>query len=386
METESWKIIADCIAAYIRNELSREQNAQLNEWLEESEANRQEFEKICSEEFFKEHRKIELSFSKQEAFGRFSHLLYRKRRILLFKRVGQIAAMMVLLVGIGWLWMPQKENPARGLSDLPGIRAMARLTLGDGQIMELKEDQDRVIHKEGIKLRITDGQVICTPDEKKGSPAMNILEIPRRGEFRLTLADGTRVWLNAETVLKFPAAFEGRQREVYLQGEAYFEVMPDSLRPFQVVLADGGSVEVLGTAFNIRSYKDETKIQATLVKGRVAVHWHNKKLELEPGEQASIDQQTHRLEKYAVNVRPYSAWKEGRFAFRKQRLEEIMHTLERWYDVKVTYETTDLKEITFSGNVERYEDFGKIADLLELTGRVKFEHAGNEIKIKKNKL
>lgn len=386
METESWKTIADCIARYIRNELSREQEVRLNEWLEESEANRREFERICSGEFLEEHRKIELSFSKQEAFGRFSHLLHRKRRVLLFRRVGQIAAMVVLLVGIAWWWMPQKENTARGLSDLPGIRAMARLTLADGQSMELKQEQDRVIQQEGVKLHITGGQVICTPDEKKGAPAMNILEIPRRGEFRLALADGTRVWLNAETVLKFPAVFEGSQREVYLEGEAYFEVMPDSLRPFRVVLADGGSVEVLGTAFNIRSYKDEIKTQATLVKGRVAVHWHNKKLHLEPGEQASIDQHTHRLEKYAVNVRPYIAWKEGRLAFRKQRLEEIMHTLERWYDVQVTYETADLKEITFSGNIERYEDFGKIADLLELTGRVKFELTGNRIKIKKSKL
>ncbi len=386
METTSWKIIADCIVGHIRNELSGEQRARLNQWLEESEANRREFERICSEEFIKEHRKIELSFSKQEAFNRFSRILRRKHRILFLKRVGQMAAVMVLFVGIGWWWMPEKENRTGDLRHLPGITPMARLTLGNGETLELKQNQDKVIRNEGIELHITDGQVICASEDEKGSPEMNILEIPRRGEFRLTLADGTRVWLNAETVLKFPAVFKGAQREVHLQGEAYFEVMPDSLRPFRVVLADEGKVEVLGTAFNIRSYQDEKKSQTTLVKGRVAVRWQDRELQLAPGEQASIDQQTHRLEKHTVNVRSYIAWKEGRFAFRKQRLEEIMHTLERWYDVKVTYETTELKDITFSGNVERYEDFGKIVDLLELTGRVKFELAGNQIKIRKNKL
>lgn len=381
METETWKKIAGWVVKYIRNELTMEDRALLEAWLKKSKANQDEFDRLCSEEFLREQRKSELSFSADYAFQRFTQSMRKKRRISKLKIGGQIAAVIVLGLSVGWFAWRNPVMPEITSVEITSGMPMARLTLGDGKVVELRGRINEMIRQSGATVNITGEQVIYSGTREDGKAELNMLEVPRRGEFRLTLADGTKVWLNSETRLRFPQVFSGKNREVYLSGEAYFEVTADSLHPFIVNLPDAGQVEVLGTAFNICDYEDEPQSRTTLVHGRVDVRWEGKSLSLYPDEQAFVDLTTRQLKKQKVNVRPYIAWKEGRFVFRKQRLEDIMRTVERWYDVGVSYGDEGIRDITFSGNIERYENFGKIVEMLEVTGMVEFQVEGNQIRI-----
>ena len=182
--------------------------------------------------------------------------------------------------------------------------------------------------------------------------------------------------------LKYPVRFVGKERRVYLSGEAYFEVQRDTTKPFIVVM-NGNEVRVLGTEFNVRSYKDEKCQFTTLVTGKVLLTTSDRKcMELLPNEQGIVDPQGD-IRKEQVDVALYTAWKDGNFVFRKQSLEHIMEIVERWYDLKVIFEDEWCKQVSFSGNVERYDDFSKLAEMLEATGSVKFRIKNNEIYVTK---
>ena len=206
----------------------------------------------------------------------------------------------------------------------------------------------------------------------------NQLDIPRKGEYRLVLADGTRVWLNSESSLKYPVAFQGNERKVYLEGEAYFEVSKDEHKPFTVVTGES-SIRVLGTSFNVRAYADEAQLCATLVEGKVRLSHAQQSLILSPDEQGVVTLASGKLEKRKVDASLYTVWKDGRFVFENQTLEEIMNTLSRWYDVKVFYTNEQVKQAMFNGNLKRYDDFDQIVKMLELTGVAHFKINGETI-------
>ena len=198
----------------------------------------------------------------------------------------------------------------------------------------------------------------------------NKLSVPKGGEYRIELEDGTKVWINSASRLRYPVVFSGDTREVYLEGEAYFEVRRDSSRPF-IVHAGDQRVTVLGTSFGMTCYANEVNDYTTLVSGKVKVELQQGKqaFVLKPGTQVEYNKESGMVRERRVDVAEFVAWKEGKYVFKQKR---ILSTLSRWYDFEVFYQNSEMKEVLFSGELRRFDDFNYLLQLIERTSDVKF--------------
>ena len=305
-----------------------------------------------------------------------------------------VAATVVLGVGIGvWFGLLQEKNlPLAGnsLSEteiLPGKR-VAFLTLADGQKVELGKGN----------IRLDDGKVITilndsvdglhyTTIETHDEPLKeeyNSLKIPVGGFYKLVLSDGTKVWLNADSELKYPVRFVGGKREVYLKGEGYFQVSKDSCRQF-IVHLQNSEITVLGTAFNVSAYEDEAHVYTTLEEGRVAFYSRQNKqrILLKPGMQSDMEVATGKTVVSEVDPSLYSAWIEGRFVFQSLDLESILRQLRRWYDFEVFFQQQEVKNYRFRGVLSRDMDIRQALDIIEETTDLKFDIKGKTILVRK---
>ena len=212
------------------------------------------------------------------------------------------------------------------------------------------------------------------------------LKTPRGGEFRITLEDGTEVWLNAETTLDYPETFADNERRVAVSGEAYFKVAKDAERPF-LVETDGQVVRVYGTEFNVHSYKEDAAVATTLVEGSIALSQasgNGAELRLTPGRQARFDKASAATDVISVDTSVVTSWRSGRFVFEDQTLEQIMQTLARWYDFEYKFNDDQLAQTIFMGSVPRYGDFSEVLSILEKSGGLKFRQKDKTIYILKN--
>jgi len=211
---------------------------------------------------------------------------------------------------------------------------------------------------------------------------MNKIVVPPGQRANLTLSDGTNVWLNACSEMTYPASFSEDIRRVSLKGEAYFDVRKDEEHPF-VVRTRFGEVTVLGTAFNINAYNDADACYTTLVYGKVNFSTPDQNtITLAPGEQAVVS--SRGIEKRAVDVNEYIGWAQGVYVFNNKRLGDIMKTFERWYDVHVYYEKESLRDLTYSGDLQRYGTINTFLNALELTGDIYYRINGRNILIYEN--
>lgn len=375
------------IVKYLQGCISPEEKVMLDKWLEESSENREIYHRVQGRVNREERQRIIRKLNKRAAWERVDRNTKKYRHPIL-RRCMKYAATIVLplfMVGVGFYLIRDKEeiHPVAEMVKIsPGV-TKAELVLADGHKVVLgTETIDSLVSEEGVNI-VKDGNgVSYLGNKEEGDLAYNIMRVPRGGEFKVRLQDGTLVYMNSETELKYPVRFVGKERRVYLSGEAYFEVQRDTTKPFIVVM-NGNEVRVLGTEFNVRSYEDEKCQFTTLVAGKVLLTTHDHRcIELLPNEQGIVDPQGD-IRKEQVDVALYTAWKDGNFVFRKQSLEHIMEIVERWYDLKVTFEDEWCKQVSFSGNVERYDDFSKLAEMLEATGSVKFRIKNNEIYVTK---
>lgn len=197
----------------------------------------------------------------------------------------------------------------------------------------------------------------------------------------VTLSDGTKVTLNAGTILKFPSAFIGRQRQVEVEGEAYFEVMHNKDFPF-VVKAGDINVKVLGTVFNVKAYGEEEEIEVTLVEGKVSVkHTDRSELAVSPGEQVLYNKQGQSFSKQKVNPFNRVSWKDGKYNFEKNTLEEIVRQLERSFNVHINIATAELKNVVFSGDFVRGENLEQILRVISVDKRIGYQIQNDNILI-----
>ncbi|NIK93268.1 DUF4974 domain-containing protein [Mangrovimonas sp. CR14] len=229
----------------------------------------------------------------------------------------------------------------------------AVLTLGDGSFVEL--EKGKLYETEYVK---SDGEeLVYSSGTEGGNLEYNYLTIPRGGQFTLSLSDGTQVWLNSDSQLKFPVAFLNNQdREVELvYGEAYFEVTPSSQNNGSkfVVSNTNQKIEVLGTGFNVKAYKDETFIYTTLVHGKVQVAYEEYNQILMPGQQSTINLVKENLAIADVDIEPEISWKEGIFSFDGKSLKDIMKVLSRWYDFDIVFENKKIMDEQFVGVLGR---------------------------------
>ena len=300
-----------------------------------------------------------------------------------------IAASIILLVG---LFVGRTINEVRDMHEeqelaknvmQPGT-SKAILMMADGKEVVLEQGQNlNILLNERVRVA-TSSQGIVYEEHGKGvvTEEYKKLTTPIGGEYSLVLSDGTKVFLNADSELKYPVEFSDGKRIVDLKGEAYFEVHKDSLRPF-VVRMNGAEVTVLGTSFNVNTYGDDGQIYTTLVNGSVRVSSvKNGQAEvLKPGMQSVMDVQSGQLTVREVDVEPYVAWREGRFVFRTMTLDLIMRQLQRWYDFEVFYQNPELKDYEFRGVIKRDMDLDKVLSVIKVTTNVDFEVKGKVITI-----
>ncbi|MFF5381197.1 FecR family protein [Pedobacter suwonensis] len=251
---------------------------------------------------------------------------------------------------------------------LPG-RNKAVLTLADGTIVNLDDAKNgQIADQSGIVIRkAKNGQLEYIIKEIPNAKVTgsNTITTPRGGTYQVNLPDGTKVWLNAATTLKYPYAFAKNERLVELNGEAYFEVSKDRARPFRVKTA-AQTVEVLGTHFNINAYRDETVVKTTLLEGAVKVSTPSGSVNLHPGEQSLLNAASARLSlNEQVDIDKEMAWKNNVFAFDNDDLQSIMRQISRWYDVDVVYHGKITSE-KYVGEIPRNSNLAEVFQILEL--------------------
>ena len=379
--------IARIIQKSLKGKLSESEEKLLSDWRKVSEENEHAFQRMISEDFYTVGMEKLETYDYRVAYGRFLQKKYqrrRKRRFLIsMARVAAVALPFVMAVVL-YVGLNREEEqtlrPSLASNILPGT-SKAVLTLANGQMIPLgKETTDSTIITDGTQISASGSGITYADGGESEAVVYNKLDIPRGGEFCLTLSDGTRVWLNSETSIQYPVVFGTKERRVFIQGEAYFEVAKDAKKPFTVQFMSS-SVTVLGTSFNIRAYPEEKQSQTTLAEGSVRIYSPGSSMLLKPGEQAEVKALSGEMVKQEVEVKNFTSWKDGRFVFEQQPLEDIMRTLERWYDIRVIFRDEGAKRISLSGNLKRYGDFSQVMNMLQMTGDVRFELHGNDVYI-----
>jgi len=306
------------------------------------------------------------------------HIASQKKSDL-YRWLPYVAAVFIVgMIGASWLIFSPKLDDAvvSEIEIMPGGNK-ATITLADGKILTLDESRDGIV-VEGQEITYNDGTSTVLALESS-SPQWLTLSTPRGGTYKVTLADGTRVWLNAESTLKYPSHFAKGERVVELEGEAYFDVKRAQtenstahFQPFKVVSASQ-TITVLGTEFNISAYHDEEETKTTLVDGKVRVETRrsDENMTLLPGEQGKNGK--NGLEKNKVDVYDYIDWKNGEFVFRNETAKEVLQRIARWYDIAIDYRGYVPSDEVFSGSISRNSNLQTVLNILREAGDVTFE-------------
>ena len=378
--------IARLIARYLSDEIGEEEQAELTRWRNESPENERLFREICKEENIKQNMQKRQTFHAEDGWEGVQRKIQRHRFRHRILNICKYAAIFIFPVAIATVAIYKSGNEPQPLSQVeeqivPGGKK-AVLILDNGEAIDLKSTS-------GVELKEKDGTVIQVdstvlnyqqaPARTSEKLAYNKVNVPRGGEYQLMLSDGSKVQLNSMSSIRFPVQFAQDCRLVELEGEAYFEVSKTG-QPF-IVQTKGMKIEVLGTTFNISAYANE-EYQTTLVSGSVKVQTENGSNRiLKPSEQACITSGSNQINVRNVDTAFYTSWIHGKINFKDQRLDDIMKTLARWYDMDVVYENEATKELRFGCYVNRYNEITPLVKLLEQTGRVTVTVEGKTIKI-----
>jgi len=280
---------------------------------------------------------------------------------------------------------PVKKAPA---DFAPGDNK-ALLTLADGTVIILDSAANGKLGTQGNSeiVKLENGELAYRINGRllteKDEAFYNMISTPRGGQYQVTLSDGTKVWLNAASSIRFPVVFTGDIRQVEVSGETYFEVAKDGNHPFRVKTTGGSEVEVLGTHFNINAYTDESAIRTTLVEGKVKVKAPDASTAiLEPGFQSILKPGGSLVVDRKADTEEALAWIKGRFQFKSTDLRTILRQISRWYDVDVEYRGN--VDLHFTGQLTRNQYVSKVFEQLELTGEVKFRTEGRKIIVSRN--
>lgn len=308
----------------------------------------------------------------------------KRAGIRLWRRSYTIASLVLILVSVALgLWLkPGSENDIQPVQlILPGT-TKATLILANGSQLDLtRNDLEEVIENSiAIKNDTATGLQYDETDVKVEKPVWHTVKVPVAGEYHFILQDGTKVWINSASELKFPVAFVGNNREVFVEGEAYFEVAEDEEHPF-IVHAGEALIQVLGTKFNVAAYPEEQKVTTTLTAGKVHVEGLGQEMVLNPGFQAVLNVQSGMMEKQPVDTTMYVSWTRGIWEYENMPLSEITKQLSRWYDVNFIFSAPEFRTRRFTGVVKRYDILNHVLRIIEKTTNVRFVIYGKDVAI-----
>ena len=308
----------------------------------------------------------------------------RRRRLRRVMRRWSYAAAVVLAAAVAGAFFLRRDLPQQ--SSLPAELAWGQvpvLVMPNGERRALPQNDTTVLWQEQEGDIHIDSRTLIMEGEtgEEREPVYYTVNIPYGGEYNLVLPDGTRIYLNAGTTLRYPDHFAGGSREIFLSGEAYLEVSRDTSRPF-IVRTDDMDVRVLGTVFNVNAYPDGSYVRTTLVEGKVETSCGGEWIVMKPGTQVAYDKATRQADYFPVDVRHFISWKDGYYDFRDMTLGELMQIFVRWYDVDVRFANPLLENLRFSGRLRRYEDVSGLFEQLEYTGDVAFDVKGKNIVIR----
>lgn len=363
-------------------------------WLLE-EKNKQLFEEVIlnREAFLRKEHGWQIVASKEwEKFWRKQQHRIRRRAWL-----SVAACAGVLLSVAGGFMLRQhsaKQETVQVVEDVYKGKRGAILTTASGKIYDLTQTRIHLQTPQGTQVvndtlnmlayqinNAASPQNQQTRNPQTSTPVYNTVQTPAGADYRVTLTDGTRIWLNCESTLRFPEQFEaGKPREVYLEGEGLFQVEHAEGWAF-VVHTQGMKVQVTGTRFNVKSYPTEDIVHTTLVEGSVWAYADNTKVLLTPSEQFRLERTTGKTSVRKVDTDLYTGWIDGMFVFRNQRMEDVMNDLVRWYKVAVFYTNPEAKEIRISANLNKYENIDDLLEIINESGKVLAVRKANTITV-----
>ena len=381
------------INKYLENKLSNEQIARLETWyLLKAEENESfdvpvDYENVQSKIWSK--ILVGVAQPVTEASPKVKKLNHTKKTWI---AIG-IAASILLLAGISYFFILTKNDISDRFviekqKDLPAGENKATLTLSDGRVINLNHDAPGIIGQEaGVEItKATDGTLVYKVLEGKlNTTGFNTIATPVGGQYAVILPDGSKVWLNAGSSLKYPTRFAPTGRKVTLTGEGYFEITHQRDKngkiPFTVSVFKGSrpteEVQVLGTHFNINAYTNEPSVKTTLLQGSISISLNDGKTALlKPGQEAELDNQNLNIQQ--ADTEMATAWKNGEFVFRED-LRSVLRKVARWYDVEIIYENSAPQNLTLGGWMSRSNSISEVLNHIQLTGKVHFKLEGRRV-------
>lgn len=379
--------LSKLIIKSFQQELNEIEKAELLTWLDSNVKNQELYQTLLLQDLTEKKQQLQQLHPNKIWKQLENRIKFRQkpRHLSIFK----YAAIIILALATGILFYkrysttdPQNHLTATTVSPAPG-NAKAILTLASGEKVELTNGQNFYLQQDStiqlanqnniLKIKINNSLSIPTE-------SYSILSVPKGGEYQLILSDGSKVWLNSDSKLRFPSPFSGQKRTVFLEGEAYFEVAHNLEKPF-IVSTNNMTIQVLGTKFNIKAYNEDNAVYTTLVSGSVKAgsRQSEKTVILTPNEQCIYTPANDRLKTYTVDPQAFLGWVKGRFIFEDESLEEILKQLGRWYDVDIFYQNPEVAQYRFSGNVDRFEQISTLLRMIEKTYDISFNIAGKTI-------
>lgn len=376
------------IKAYLDETMTPEEEVEFQRWLDTSVANRVLLDRIRDERILLN----KIRFAERNDKGKGWDNIQKKIRkspgifVRFMRYVAVLVTIMLIGVAVYQVVDCRKEDDngllarKQPMSMKGGYRAYLELVTGERLVLDSTSNVTTRI--EGAVIKAENKGTVIVDEQKTDSVTESVeynrLVIPRGGEYKIVLADGSQVWINSQSVLEFPACFVGKERRVRLQGEAYFEVSKNVEKPFIVDMGNK-EIRVLGTSFNVNDY--DGKFVTTLVSGKVQVFVNDKDYVLTSSMQVRVEGDDVFVEE--VDVREFTAWKDGLFVFKKQKLREVMDILSRWYDVDVFYQNLELQNLHFTGTIQRHSEISGMLKFLEKTDIVKFTLNGKTLIVSK---
>jgi len=371
---------------YIGGSLTEIETAELSDWAELSLENRKVLDDLVNEGY------IEAGIKNQQAFNIEAALLRIKKEERLekgrpaykFFKYITIAASLFLVCLLGFYFYQKKVDTSGLLTVRKAIHTggnNAILTLASGETIVLNSAKNGRVAIQGnaVVNKTKEGQLVYVPGGVPDAIAYNTITTPRGGEYELTLSDGSRVWLNAASSIRYPTVFTGDKRAVEITGEVYLEVAKMKNRPF-IVSSKDQQVEVLGTHFNINAYSDEPLTKTTLLEGRVKVSVPQVRhsVLLSPNQQALSSGQE--LKVATANVEEVVAWKNGYFRFNNDDIHSVMRKLSRWYDFEFVFDGS-LPNEGYNGTISRYKNINQVLAMLEYSNAIHFKIEGRRVTV-----